>query len=255
MGAGRRMLLCCSVLALLTWAASDLMMGGSGLVLPSSTAPPIAALRLAGCERVFLDAGSNLGEAVDAFTAGRFHGCAMHAPHRVYAQSWLDMSPAARRHAMAPLKRPNTFCVRGFEPAPALWPSLAAKEAELRSKGFDVSFARASLGPNASSTSTPHMLVRYGASEHAEGVTHFRFDHVHAEGPKAREVRAPQTPGSANGGSNRAFPPCRCAPSAGPAMTSWRSCAPRSATAARSWACASTSKAPPRTRAHDPCPC
>ena len=255
MGAGRRVLLCCSVLALLAWAASDMMMGGSGYVPSNPTAPPIAALRLTGCERIFLDAGSNLGEAVDAFTAGRFHGCAMHAPNRVYAQSWRGLSPAARRHAMAPLKRPDSFCVRGFEPAPALWPSLAAKEAELRSKGFDVSFARASLGSNASSASTPHTLVRYGASEHAEGVTHFRFDHVHAEGPKAREVRAPPTPRSANGVPNRAFLPCRCALSAGRATTSWRSCAPRSATAARSWACASTSKAPPRTRAHDPCPC
>ncbi|KAL1518497.1 hypothetical protein AB1Y20_002788 [Prymnesium parvum] len=148
------------------------------------------ALSLEGCGRIFFDGGANTGEAVDRFLAGGFYGCAMSAPYRVYPRAWPSMSARERRAAMAPLREPNSFCVRSFEPAAELMPPLLRKEGELRRRGYDVRFIHAALG-NRTAESVPRTIVRYSDDPAAFSATTLRFADVHVGGkPRALSERS-----------------------------------------------------------------
>ena len=100
---------------------------------------------LGGCGRVFIDGGSNMGEAVGAFADGRFFSCAMQAPPRNHRAAWASMGRGEKEASMGPLREPRSFCVRSFEAAPSLLPPLREEEASLRARGFDVRFVDGAL--------------------------------------------------------------------------------------------------------------
>ena len=122
----------------------------------------LSPIGLEGCGRLFIDGGSNTGEAVERFVAGGFHGCAMSAPHRVYPKAWATMDVRGRRALMAPLLEPSSFCIRSFEAAPELLPPLHVQGVKLRQKGFDVRFIDGALG-NLTATSAPRTVIRYAS--------------------------------------------------------------------------------------------
>ena len=156
----------------------------------AALAPSLAELRLEGCDRLFIDGGSNTGEAVDAFLAGNFFGCAMAAPYRVYPSRWPGMTAAARRAVMEPLSSPASWCVRSFEAAPELMPPLRAREADARRRGFDVRFVDAALG-NVTAASVPLTLVRYARNPAGVSATTLRWGDAHIEGrPPALSQRS-----------------------------------------------------------------
>ena len=88
----------------------------------------LSSLRLEECStgRVFIDGGSNTGDSVRSFLSGGFYSCALHGPHRLYNSEWPKLAGRARRAAMAPLREPQSFCIRSFEANPRLVPLLRA---------------------------------------------------------------------------------------------------------------------------------
>ena len=96
------------VLGRVTASAGNGADAGAGALYGAASSPldPLRELELERCGRLFIDAGSNTGEAVSAFLRGGFYGCAMAAPYRVYPQRWAGMSRAARHAVRA----------EGFEP-------------------------------------------------------------------------------------------------------------------------------------------
>ena len=152
--------------------------------------PPVA---LDGCSYLFVDGGSNEGEAVDAFVAGNFFRCATSAPDRVYHARWPSMSKAERRAAMAPLNEPARWCVRTFEAAPELLPPLRDRERGWRDKGFDVKVVGGALA-NASAARAPRKVYRYGSGASAVSAAALPFGDIHVEGPRETGVRMEALP-------------------------------------------------------------
>lgn len=146
------------------------------------------------CGRLFIDGGSNTGESVAAFVAGNYFECAMSAPYRVYRSAWKDLSVAARRQVMAPLREPRSWCVRSFEAAPELLPPLRDQERKLRADGFDVTFVDGALG-NATAGAAPREVVTYSRHPSGASAVSMAFEDIHAEGKPAalssRVVRGP----------------------------------------------------------------
>ena len=68
-----------------------------------------------GCSRIFIDGGSNMGEAVTAWLSGKFFQCALTGPSRIYASNWVQLTKQQQRQQMAPLSEPESFCIRSFE--------------------------------------------------------------------------------------------------------------------------------------------
>ncbi len=158
------------------------------------------ALSLDRCDQLFVDGGSNLGEAVTAFLAGTFFTCATTGPDRIYRSDWRTLSKPQRQARMAALAAPKGFCIRSFEPAPALLPPLEAREAVLRGQGLDVRFVHGALS-NATRARERREVVTFSRHPQGEGVTsRFRFDDIHlAPGgliqPKQISARAVDVPG------------------------------------------------------------
>ena len=167
----------------------------------AAVTPPIAAsaaaepppVALDGCSYLFVDGGSNEGEAVDAFVAGNFFRCATSAPDRVYHARWPSMSKAERRAAMAPLNEPARWCVRTFEAAPELLPPLRDRERGWRDKGFDVRVVGGALA-NASAARAPRKVYRYGSGASAVSAAALPFGDIHVEGPRETGVRMEALP-------------------------------------------------------------
>ena len=142
------------------------------------------ALSLERCDQLFVDGGSNLGEAVDAFLAGTFFTCATTGPDRIYRTDWRSLSKPQRQARMAALASPRGFCIRSFEPAPALLPPLRAREATLRALGIDVRFVHGAL-VNATTTASASAserreVVTYSGHPQGESLTSlFRFNDIH----------------------------------------------------------------------------
>ena len=149
---------------------------------PSSSPPPppdaMASLGIDGCGRLFVDAGANLGESVDAFVAGNYYRCALSGPPRIYKSDWTRLGGAARQERMAPLSQPGSFCVRSFEAAPALLPPLRAREDALRARGLDVRFVDGMLS-NATTARAPRKVYTYSGHPQGQSASHFAFDDVH----------------------------------------------------------------------------
>lgn len=147
------------------------------------------ALRLRGCDRVFIDGGSNTGESVRAFVKGHFYTCGLHSPNRQYRTSWPHMTRAQRQAAMQPLREPSSFCIRSFEAAPELVPVLRRQEAELRQQRYDVRFIDGALS-NASSPAAPRTVVQYARNQWGASAVGLRFEDVHIGGkPTALSTR------------------------------------------------------------------
>mmetsp|Transcript_24775 Transcript_24775/g.69756 ORF Transcript_24775/g.69756 Transcript_24775/m.69756 type:complete len:361 (+) Transcript_24775:72-1154(+) len=137
-------------------------------------------LELRGCERLFLDAGANLGEAVGAFSRGNFFQCAIHAPPRNHRAAWANLGKRQRELSMAPLREPRSFCIRSFEAAPPMLPLLHKEEAHLRASGFNVSFIDGALS-NRTVTDEPRTLWRYATHQWGETALGLDFADVHVE--------------------------------------------------------------------------
>ena len=153
---------------------------GSSTVAPNSNyaADMMAAVAVDHCNRLFIDGGSNMGEAVSTFLKGGFFQCALTGPPRIYASRWQKLSSQQRKDLMAPLAEPATFCVRSFEAAPSLLAPLRAQETTLRKAGRDVLFIDGALS-NATAALAPREIVTYGPHPQAESAMSFRFDDVH----------------------------------------------------------------------------
>ena len=80
----------------------------------------ISSLELRGCSRLFIDGGSNDGDTVRSFSAGKFYKVAIGGPYRLYVSAWPNRSNNDRRADMSPLNEPSSFCVRSFEANPRL---------------------------------------------------------------------------------------------------------------------------------------
>ena len=136
------------------------------------------------CGRLFIDGGSNTGESVAAFVAGSYFECAMRAPYRVYRSAWKDLSVAGRREVMAPLREPQSWCVRSFEAAPELLPPLRDQERKLRADGFDVTFVDGALG-NATAGAASREIVTYSRHPSGASAVSMAFEDIHVEGKPA----------------------------------------------------------------------
>jgi hypothetical protein len=155
------------------------------LLTPAAAAPvDLEALQLRGCGRLFLDGGSNRGEAVTAFLKGNMRTCALHSPSRQYSTAWPKLSRAERQALMHPLGEPSTFCIRSFEAAPELLPALQEQEAVHRAKQRDVRFIAGALS-NASAASAPRTVVRYARNPWGASAVALRFEDVHVGGQPA----------------------------------------------------------------------
>ena len=133
-------------------------------------------LELDKCSQLFIDAGSNLGESVDAFLRGSFFKCAVSAPDRCYPRTWSAMTGAQRRALMEPLSATRGWCVRSFEAVAELMPPLKQREADLRARsGADVRFVHGSLA-NASAVRAAVSVVTYGPHRLARSAAAFRWD-------------------------------------------------------------------------------
>jgi len=135
---------------------------------------------LGGCGRVFIDGGSNMGEAVGAFADGRFFSCAMQAPPRNHRAAWASMGRGEKEASMGPLREPRSFCVRSFEAAPSLLPPLRDEEASLRARGFDVRFVDGALS-NRTAAEEARPVWRYASHRWGETAASLDFRDVHVE--------------------------------------------------------------------------
>jgi hypothetical protein len=93
---------------------------------------------------------------------------------------------------MAPLRKPESFCVRSLEAAPELLPPLQQREAELRARGLDVRFIGGAL-TNVTAAHHPQTIVRYAQTAAGVSATTMAFEHVHVEGPRAISSRVVHT--------------------------------------------------------------
>lgn len=140
------------------------------------------------CSHLFVDAGANLGEGVDAWYKGSFSRCALHSPNRLYGRAWNNMSAAAKRAYMAPVADPARFCVRSFEANPRLMPALRTKEAALREQGRRVQFVNGMLG-NVTGSAVPRTIVTYSQHPSGSSAVTFPFGEIFAHPkPLASEV-------------------------------------------------------------------
>jgi len=132
-----------------------------------------------GCNSLFIDGGSNMGEAVSAFLAGTFYTCALTGPSRIYRKGWASMDKVQRQALMAPLAAPKSFCIRSFEAAPALVPPLHARALPLRAQGVDIRFVHGALS-NATVANAEREVVTYSRHPQGESATSvFRFNDIH----------------------------------------------------------------------------
>ena len=152
-----------------------------------------SVLRLSGCTRLFIDGGSNLGDAAEAFFGKRsFYNCATHAPARLYGKPWQNATPHTRNEWMRPLAEPGSWCFRSFEANPKLHPLLRTKEEAHRKRGRNVKFIKGTLG-----TVTGPVLstiYTYSKDAYGSGASRFLFEKVHSGKPPvlaSEEVRIP----------------------------------------------------------------
>jgi len=78
---------------------------------------------------------------------------------------------------------PNEWCVRAFEPVPALLPRLEEDAAALRANGRDVRVIAAALS-NVTASEIALNLVRYSDAPDGVTATTLGFADVHVEGPR-----------------------------------------------------------------------
>ena len=136
-----------------------------------------AALHLAGCTRLFIDGGSNSGDAVRSFVDGRFFGCALNGPYRLYPTDWKAATAAERRRRMALLRQPEGWCIRSFEANSAFLPPLREEEVRLRSAGHDVRFIGAALS-NLTSQHAPRTITTFARNKWGSTATTLPFEDI-----------------------------------------------------------------------------
>jgi hypothetical protein len=152
---------------------------------PGDAPPPWEPLALDSCDRLFVDGGSNEGEAVTAFLKGNFFRCGLQSPHRLYNSAWPNLSLKVRRRTMQPLAEPLKWCVRSLDANPKLRPLLLAKEAKLRASGTrNVRYVSGALSTR-STASASRSVVTYARTPWGSTANGFRFEDIHTAGPKA----------------------------------------------------------------------
>ena len=142
----------------------------------------LSSLELQGCDRLFIDGGSNDGDSVRSFLSGGFFKCALNGPHRLYGSTWPNRSSRERRADMFALSEPASFCIRSFEANPRLVPLLRSTKAELGSKAKSLSFVDGSLG-NLTQASSTREIITYSPNRWGSTATTFDFDDIHAGKP------------------------------------------------------------------------
>ena len=141
--------------------------------------PPLAPVELAACAgaHLFIDAGSNLGEGVDALFSGALYRCALHSPNRLYGAWWQTASAQARASAMSTLATPKKWCTRSFEANPRLLPALRERERTERQQGLNVRYVDGLLG-TATSARAPRTIVTYSNDTAGSAATYFAWREI-----------------------------------------------------------------------------
>lgn len=149
----------------------------------------LSSLRLKECNtgRVFIDGGSNTGDSVRSFLSGGFYSCALHGPHRLYNSEWPKLAGRARRAAMAPLREPQSFCIRSFEANPRLVPLLRAGApapgaAAASAVPSNVRYIDAALS-NRTGRRLPRTVVTYARNPWGSSASTLAFGDIHPSKP------------------------------------------------------------------------
>ena len=139
-----------------------------------------------GCNKLFIDAGANTGEALEAFAAGRFFECAVHSPPRCHTREWAAMTKKEKHARFMSLQNPSSWCVRSFEASPELLPVLRRKESLMRKQGMDVRLVEGAIS-NVSQAQAPRNIVTYARGEAGSSAVGLEFGDIHVQDPQGRQ--------------------------------------------------------------------